>query len=135
MSRLHLIFGLLLFVVFLITGQYMRADFPDKEAMDQYLRLLMRSRHIYILFSAFMHIGLGLYFAPSANVWRRTLQYTGSAILLTSSILLTIAFVYESYSLSALSDVSRFGIYTSLAGVGLHLIAALGDGKFIDSHR
>lgn len=45
MARVHLIFGLLLFVVFLITGQYMRADFPDKDAIDQTLRLLMRSRH------------------------------------------------------------------------------------------
>ena len=131
MSRVHLIFGLLLFVVFLVTGQYMRADFPDKDAIDQTLRILMRSRHIYILFSALIHIGLGLYFMARGATWRRALQYTGSALMLLSSILLVSAFVHETYTLAAFSDLSRFGIYTSLAGVGLHLIAAVGDSRTI----
>jgi hypothetical protein len=127
MSRVHLIFGLLLFVVFLITGQYMRADFPDKDAIDQTLRVLMRSRHIYILFSALIHIGLGVYFIPRAFAWRRNVQYAGSALLLLSSVLLVSAFIRETYTLAAYSDLSRFGIYTSLAGVAFHLIAALGE--------
>lgn len=42
-------FGILLFIVFTVTGKYMRVDFPDKDAIDQFLRILMRSRHIYIL--------------------------------------------------------------------------------------
>ena len=127
MSRVHLIFGLLLFVVFLITGQYMRADFPDKDAIDQTLRILMRSRHIYILFSALIHIGLGAYFIPRMATWRRSLQYAGSALLLLSSGLLVSAFVHETYTLVAFSDLSRFGIYTSLAGIAFHLISALGE--------
>jgi hypothetical protein len=129
MARVHVAFGLLLFVVFLITGQYMRADFPDKEAIDQSLRLLMRSRHIYILFSALIHIVLGLYFLPRTHTWRRAVQDAGSALLIVSSILLVTAFVRETYSLAAFSDLSRFGIYTSLAGVGLHLVAALADRR------
>ncbi|MEQ1763144.1 MAG: hypothetical protein ABL984_08370 [Pyrinomonadaceae bacterium] len=127
MSRVHLVFGLLLFVVFLVTGQYMRADFPDKEAIDQTLRVLMRSRHIYILFSAMIHIGLGLYFTSRFETWRKALQYAGSAVLMASSILLVIAFVQETYEFGAFSELSRYGIYTSLAGIGLHLIAAVRD--------
>lgn len=53
--RIHLILGLLVFVAFTTTGSYMR-DFPDKGAISQELRLLMRSRHIYILFSALIHL-------------------------------------------------------------------------------
>ena len=30
MRYVHLIFGILMFVVFTITGRYMRADFPEK---------------------------------------------------------------------------------------------------------
>lgn len=127
MARLHLIFGLLLFVVFLVTGQYMRADFPDKDAIDQSLRILMRSRHIYILFSAFIHIGIGIYLVPRIRVWRKAIQYSGSAFLIGSSLLLVVAFVQETYSYAAFSELSRFGIYTSLAGVSLHLIAAVSD--------
>jgi len=134
MARLHLIFGLLLFVVFLVTGQYMRADFPDKDAIDQTLRVLMRSRHIYILFSALIHIALGVYFAPTAVAWQRFVQYAGSVFLFASSVLLVSAFVRETYALAGFSDLSRFGIYTSLAGVGLHLISTLGEriGRTID---
>jgi hypothetical protein len=126
MKRAHLIFGLLLFVVFLVTGQFMRADFPDKEAIDQTLRILMRSRHIYILFSALMHIGLGVYLRPGCDKWQRIMQNAGSAILIVSSVLLVAAFISETYFLGAFSDLSRYGIYTSLAGIGLHLLSALG---------
>lgn len=55
------------------------------------------------------------------------MQDAGSVVLIASSILLISAFVRETYTLAAFSDLSRFGIYTSLAGVGLHLIPPLGD--------
>ena len=35
MRYVHLIFGILMFVVFTITGRYMRADFPDKDAINK----------------------------------------------------------------------------------------------------
>lgn len=121
----HLIFGLTLFVVFAQTGTYMRVDFPDKEAIPQELRLLMRSRHIYILFSALIHLALGLYLQMRPELWRSILQYLGSVVLLASSVLLVWAFITETYWLQQFSDISRFGIYTSLAGVGLHVIGGI----------
>lgn len=129
MKRAHLTFGLLLFMIFLITGQYMRADFPDKEVIDQGFRLLMRSRHIYILFSALVHIALGLYLMPRGHRWQKTMQIAGSAILLISSLLLIVAFIGETYFFGRFTDLSRYGIYTSLAGVGMHLLSALGQKK------
>ena len=122
MRRLHLILGILLFVAFVITGRYMRADFPDKDLISPELRILMRSRHIYVLFSALIHISLGTYFQMCRQLWRKILQYTGSVILIASSGLLLWAFIVESYQLQHFSDISRWGIYLSLAGVGLHLI-------------
>lgn len=107
----------------------MRNDFPDKDAIDQGFRFLMRSRHIYILFSALIHVGLGLYLVSRAAAWRRVMQNAGSAVLILSSLLLVAAFVNETYYVSTYSDVSRFGIYASAAGVGLHLIAALADSE------
>jgi hypothetical protein len=59
MRYAHLAFGLGLFIVFTITGSYMRVDFPDKDAISQELRVLMRARHIYTLFSALIHMALG----------------------------------------------------------------------------
>lgn len=127
MKRLHLIFGILLFVAFLITGQFMRADFPDKDAIDQFLRVLMRSRHIYILFSSLIHLALGCYLTMAPRTLARSLQYLGSALLFASSLLLVWAFVSEAYVLHHFSDFSRYGLFTSLAGIGLHVIGAAAE--------
>ncbi|MGD9588544.1 MAG: hypothetical protein AB7Q37_04310 [Pyrinomonadaceae bacterium] len=127
MKWFHLIFGLLLFVVFLITGQFMRADFPDKEAIGQDLRLLMRSRHIYILFNALIHISLGVYLQTRPARWQKAFQFAGSAVLVAASVFLVVAWRSETYELQQFSGLSREGIYLSLAGVILHLIGGLGQ--------
>lgn len=125
MRRIHLIFGILLFVTFTITGRFMRADFPDKDAIDQGFRLLMRSRHIYILFSALIHLGLGTYLQVYPARPNKTLQYAGSGMLFVSSLLLVWAFAAETYQYHAFTNISRYGIYTSLAGIALHLLGGV----------
>jgi len=125
MSYVHLIFGVFVFIVFLITGQFMRVDYPDKEIISQELRMLMRSRHIYILFSAFIHICLGLYFRSCKQQWRRVLQIAGSILLFVSSILLVLAFSAETYYTKHFSDVSRWGIYLSFSGTIFHFLSKI----------
>ena len=125
MSWFHLIFGIVMFVVFVTTGKFMRVDFPDKDAIPQELRLLMRSRHIYILFSALIHLALGVYLQLRPQLWRKVLQFGGSAVLVLSSGFLIWAFVVETYSYQHFSDLSRNGIYAALWGIGLHLIGGL----------
>jgi hypothetical protein len=138
MSWFHLIFGFIFFVVFVTTGQFMRADFPDKDAIPQDLRLLMRSRHIYILFSALIHLSLGVYLQTRPQLWRRIVQYLGSLILAISSGVLLWAFIVETYGEGHFSDISRNGIYLSLAGVVLHVIGGLGrkhpSERVVSSH-
>lgn len=125
MTWVHLVFGIVLFVIFVVTGQYMRADFPDKDIIPQDLRLLMRSRHIYILFGALIHLALGIYLTIRPQLWRRILQYGGSAVLVFSSSMLVWAFVVETYQTQQFTDLSRNGIYASLWGIGLHIIGGL----------
>ena len=118
-----------MFVVFVTTGKYMRVDFPDKDVIPQELRVLMRSRHIYILFSSLIHLVLGIYLQMRSQIWRRIVQYSGSAILAFSSVLLVGAFIVETYQTQRFSDFSRNGIYASLWGIGLHLIGGLNIGR------
>jgi len=103
----------------------MRADFPDKEAIPQEFRILMRSRHIYILFSALIHLALGVYFQLRPERWRKIAQSAGSIVLVISTVYLVRAFVVETYSTQHFTDISRAGIYASLAGIVLHLIGGL----------
>lgn len=123
MSYAHLIFGIILFVVFLVTGRFMRLDFPDKDIIPQDLRLLMRSRHIYILFSSLIHILLGLYLQTHQKLWRKYLQIFGSILLFAASLLLIWAFIFETYTAKHFSDVSRYGLYATLAGTIFHLLS------------
>ena len=125
MSWFHLFFGIVVFIVFATTGKFMRVDFPDKDMIPQDLRLLMRSRHIYILFSALIHLALGVYLQIRPQTWRRTFQYLGSLLLVLSSALLLWGFIVETYQLQHFSDISRYGINTSLAGVVSHLIGGV----------
>jgi hypothetical protein len=121
MRYAHLIFGIIFFVIFLITGKFMRWDFPDKDAIPQDFRILMRSRHIYILLSSLIHIALGVYLQIHAETWRRVLQIFASVLLFAGSVLFVWAFVYETYTTRHFSDLSRFALYTTLAGTILHL--------------
>lgn len=133
LAILHLTIGIVGFIVFVITGRYMRIDFPDKDLMTPELRILMRSRHIYILFSALIHLMLGVYLQLRPQVWRQVLQTLGSLVLITSTGVLLWAFIVESYELQHFSNISRWGIYLSLAGVGLHLIGGLsGSNRRVD---
>ena len=122
MSYLHLFFGIVVFIVFLVTGKYMRVDFPDKEIIPQDFRLLMRSRHIYILLSALAHILLGLYLHIHQQAWRRALQIFGSILLFAGTTTLVWAFVYETYTAKTFSELSRSGLYVTLAGTIFHLL-------------
>ena len=105
----------------------MRQDFPDKEVIDQEFRVLMRSRHIYILFASLIHLCLGLYFVWGKQKLTRAFQITGSAVLTASGVMLVWAFVEETYFIHHFANLSRRGIYLALAGVGVHVIAALAD--------
>jgi len=129
MSFTHLVIGFTVLIVFLITGQLMGLDFPDKDAISPELRLLMRSRHIYILFSALIHLSLGLYLQICLQRWRRILQHAGSGVLIASSSLLIWAFFAETYSFQHFSAISFYGIISSLAGTGLHVIGGLSRTK------
>jgi hypothetical protein len=122
MNYAHLIFGIILFVVFLVTGKFMRWDFPDKEIIPQDLRILMRSRHIYILLSSLLHIVLGVYLQIHAEIRRKFSQILGSVLLISGSVLFVWAFIYETYTTGHFSELSRFALYSTLAGTVLHLI-------------
>ena len=122
MSYLHLVFGIVLFIVFTMTGKYMRWDFPDKDIIPQDFRLLMRSRHIYILLSSLIHIILGVYLKIHPETWRKGVQIFASVLLMTGSVLFVWAFIHETYVTQHYSDLSRYALYVTLWGTIVHLI-------------
>ena len=126
MRLFHLSFGLLMFVVFLLTGQYMDRYHNHLEGMEDGLRMLMRSRHIYILLAGLLNLGLGAYYARRRERVRRALRLSGSALVVVASALLVAAFFYEPGLEKLHTPLSRQGLYTILAGTFLHVLSGLG---------
>ncbi len=124
MKRFHLIFGSGAFLLFLITGYLMRSGFPDKDTVEGSLRMLMRSRHIYLLMSALINILLGVYYRPFGTRTSHHLQSAGSSLVTAGSVILAAAFFFETYSYGRHTFISAFGIIATAGGVGLHLLAS-----------
>jgi hypothetical protein len=127
MRRLHLTFGLLGVVVFVLTGQVMRHHAPPMRELTPDVRMMYVSRHIYLLGSALVNLTLGLYLWALPPGWSHTFQQIGSVLLLISPILLTVAFFQEpAYGLAGRSWRSSFAIYALLAGASFHALSFLG---------
>src|SRR5262245_1718415 len=98
--------------------QHLR-DMPDGP------RMLYRSRHIYILLTGLLHLGIGIYFRYQQDRLRRTLQLLGSILITVAAILFLVAFFYEPHLQGLYAPVTKKGIYSIAAGVLLHLLSAL----------
>jgi len=128
MKRFHLIFGLILFVVFLLTGQFMDrfhhhlADMPDGP------RMLYRSRHIYILLSGLVHLGIGSYFYYRSRTLLRVMQLLGSLLITIASVVFVAAFFYEPGLTNLYGPLTKFAVIVTAVGMLLHL---LGNGDAV----
>ena len=136
MRRLHLAIGLCTVVLFLISGQLMRHHTPPMDTLSPTLRLLHRSRHIYILMIGLVNLVLGLYMQPTLGKFRVAAQRLGSALLLMSAGLSVVAFAVEP-ALGFRPDMlwSRFALYSVFAGCVLHFFSAATFARNVAARR
>src|SRR5215510_14999741 len=123
MKRFHLIFGLTVLVVFLLTGQYMDRVHHHLMYLSDGPRMLYRTRHIFILMSGLVHVGIGSYFRYQLSTTRRALQLAGSVLITVAPILFTIAFFYEPHLEQLHTPLSLAGTITIAIGTLLHLFS------------
>ena len=125
MRKLHFILGWLTVIAFLITGQVMRHHTPPLVTMSDTVRLMYRSRHIYVLAAGLLHLMLGIYWRP-LDGWRLRVQSVGSVLLAAAVPPLIAAFFVEPTrsSLDA-TRCSHLGLYALFAGAMLHAICGL----------
>src|SRR5256885_2535202 len=95
MKKLHLIFGTFALVVFLLTGQFMHRYYNHMVGVDDSVRLLYRTRHIFILLAALLNLGIGIYFNQRHQTWRKILQWLGSMLIVTGSVLFMAGFFFQ----------------------------------------
>lgn len=125
MKKVHLIFGLVVVIIFLLTGQYMDKYFHHLVGMPDAPRLLYRTRHIFILLSGLLNLGIGAYFTYRTETWQRVTQLLGSLFVFTASLLFVIGFFYEPNRGDLRTPLSHYGAYAIAAGAVLHVISGV----------
>ena len=123
MKKVHLIFGLVLVFVFLLTGQYM--EYVHNRTLADGVRVLYRSRHIYLLLNALINITLGLYVQYAHAGWRRTLQLIGSVLIMIAPAFLLAGFFYEPPRGADQTIIAPYGIFATAIGILLHLVSGI----------
>ena len=129
MRLLHLIFGLFIVAVFLLTGQYMDIYLHHMVGVPDGLRLLYRTRHIFILFAGLLNLGLAAYLVDRLGRSRRFFQWLGSMLIIVASLLFVAAFFYDSTRGDLRAPLSHWGVYAIAAGTLVHLLSSAGNGK------
>ena len=125
MKKVHLIFGVAVVIAFLLTGQYMDKLYHHLRGVPDAPRLLYRTRHIFILLSGLLNLGIGAYFSYRIEAWRRAIQLLGSLLIFTASFLFVIGFFYEPTRGDLRTPLSHYGTYAIAAGAVLHVISGL----------
>jgi hypothetical protein len=125
MKRFHLIFGLLVIVVFLLTGQYMDKFLQHLDGMPDGPRMLYRTRHIFILLSGLLNLGIGTYFSYGVTRWRRVLQFLGSGLIVVATALFVVGFFTEPKLAGLATPWSHWGMYLIAYGTLLHFFSGL----------
>ncbi|HXM33554.1 MAG TPA: hypothetical protein VN920_00065 [Pyrinomonadaceae bacterium] len=129
MRLLHLIFGVLILVIFLLTGQYMHIYLNHMVGVPDGLRLLYRTRHIFILFSGLLNFGLAAYVVARPRGWPRIVQWLGSILIVSASLLFVAAFFYDSTRGDLIAPLSHWAVYAIAIGTLSHLFSGAGKRR------
>jgi len=124
-KKFHLIFGFLLFITFLMTGQYMDRYYNHLADMEDVSRALMRMEHIYILLSSLIHISLGSYIVASNVKFTLILQTIGSILTSIATLMIIYSFFTELPTTTIERPICRMALYLTLAGILCHGIPNL----------
>ena len=90
--------------------------------MTDAVRLMYRSRHLYILAAGLVNLMLGLYWRRHPDGWRRYVQAAGSALLLAApALLLTVFLVEPNHTIHDPLAWSHAGLYALFGGSMLQL--------------
>jgi len=133
MKRVHLIFGACVVLAFLLTGQYMDKFYNHMVGVPDGPRLLYRTRHIFILLSGLVNLGIGAYFSYRIERWRRAIQLLGSLFIFAAPVLYLCAFFFEPKLTNLYTPLSHWGTYLIFAGAILQVVSGVGQKSFTGS--
>lgn len=132
LKKIHLFTGILVIIVFLLTGQFMHHQHNHLKDMDMMNRALFRAGHLYILLFGLINVSLGSYFEPYQNKIMKYLQTFGSVVVLTATFLVIYGFFIDLPTQDIERYWTRISLYLILFGVVIHGLLALISTKKIN---
>lgn len=124
LSRTNLIVGIMVVILFAITGQLMR-HYYHNETAPEVERLFRRSRHLLLLLAGLLQGGIGVYIVAYQHKVLRNLQWVATGLMTLATVLLAIAFFTEIPSEIVKTPISRVSMYLFLGSASLHLVAGI----------
>ncbi|MBK9575470.1 MAG: hypothetical protein IPK50_20095 [Fibrobacterota bacterium] len=125
LDKIHLAWGLLFVGVFLWSGTHMKAGFPELYHGDDTVRMLYRSAHIYILFSALLNLALAGSGDDLSRGVRGWIQGISSLALMGASVLILVEFLKVSQQVELHRPLVFWGVVLSLVATVFKLGARL----------
>ena len=99
-------------------------EYVHNRTLPDGVRVLYRSRHIYLLLNALINIALGLYVQYAPSGWRRSLEIIGSVLIIVAPAFLLAGFFYEPSRGANQTIIAPYGIFATAIGILLHLVSA-----------
>jgi hypothetical protein len=120
LGNTHRLLGLAAVALFLVTGLIMRRQHLELLSVDSGLRMLFRSRHVYLLFSGLVNVTVGLGFVLPSSGRGSRFALSGSILMLLSPLLLAAAFFLEPMASGRAGRLSALGVFVAFLGVGAY---------------
>ena len=100
-------------------------EYVHNRQLPDGMRMLYRSRHIYLLLAGLLNLVIGIYFNQWRPGWRRKLQIVGSLLVVLAPCLLLAGFFYEPNKGPEQTILAPLGIFAVALGTLCHLISSL----------
>jgi hypothetical protein len=117
----HLSTGIFFLVLFLLSGLYMKFNFPAAYADNDLIRMMYRANHIYLLMAALINLLFGHLTFVQSDSRARLIQTVASVLLIIAPFLLLLAFLYEPQRAAFNRYFTFFGILCLLSAVLLYI--------------
>lgn len=118
LKNTHLLVGVLGFIVFVLTGQYMDRVHDHLVGMADGPRMLMRTAHLYIMLASLANLCLAAYAGKGGP---SVMQWLISIALLLSPLCMTLEFFFGTRDVNTMRPYAYFSLL-SLFGAGVILV-------------
>ena len=117
MKTLHNVVGFGGLLVFLVTGLYMKTQFPALYDGNEASRMMFRASHIYLLLAALLNIVVANQSLPQLRQSLHIVWTLASLLLVAAPMLFCIGFFYESPSYNIGRPFTVWAVWGMLVGV------------------